>query len=165
MAIGQLDYLKASPCLGAGPLSDDDGQSVRAGQPRHIVHEEQGFAMSEIEIVEQEYRTRLLRRGDEELAHCHEPALACSRQLSIEGLLKLGPAPGRDRVEQSGVCSGHLVENLGDAQVRTAAGRRRSRQPDGKSPAPGGLCSLMEQLRLSRPGTAADLDRRSEARG
>jgi hypothetical protein len=57
MVIGQLDHLEASPSLSAGSLSDDDGQSVRAGQPCHILHEEQGFAMSELEIVEQEHCT------------------------------------------------------------------------------------------------------------
>jgi len=29
---------------------------VRAGQPCHIVNQEQGFAVSEMEIVEQEHR-------------------------------------------------------------------------------------------------------------
>ena len=117
-----------------------------------------------MEIIEQEHRTRMLRRGDEELAHRHEPPLTRRGRLPFEGLLELGSAPGRDRVKQSGVPLGHLAESLGDAQVRAAACRRRSRQPDGQRLAPGGPCRLTEQLRLSRPGTAADLDRRPDAR-
>ena len=58
--------------------------------------------MSEMEIVEQEHCARLLRGDDEELAHGHEPS-ACRGQLSVEGSVKFGPAPGRDRIEQPGV--------------------------------------------------------------
>ena len=149
VTIGQLDDLKARPPRGVWPLSDDDGQPVRAGQPGHILDEEHGFAVSEMQIVEQEHRTRPLRGRDEELAHGHEPVLTCRRHPSVEGTLEFGPAPSRDRIEQPGVALGHLLENLGDARVRTAAGRRGNRQPDGQALAPGLLCHLMEQIRLS----------------
>ena len=100
---------------------------MRTGQPGHILNQDPGFAMSEMEVVEQEHRTRLLRRGHEELAHGYEPTLACGGQLSVEGSLKFGPAPGRYRSKQPRVRLGHLLEDLGDARVRTAAGCRRSR--------------------------------------
>ena len=131
---GQLDDLEAGPRPGVWPLSDDDGQSVRAGQPGHILDEEQGFAMSEMEVVEQEHRARLLRGDDEELAHGHEPVLACRGQPSVEGPVKFGPAPGRHRIEQPGVGTGHLVENVGDARVRTAA--RPASEQTARRPAP-----------------------------
>ena len=102
-AIGLLDDLEAGPPPGVWPLSDDDGQSVRTGQPGHIVNEEKGFTMSEVQVVEQEHRARLLRGGDEELAHCYEPILTRRGQLSVERSLEFGPASGRDRIEQSGI--------------------------------------------------------------
>jgi len=116
---------------------------VRTGQPGQILNEDHGFAMSEMEIVEQEHRARLLRRDDEELAHGHEPTLTCRGQLFVEGSVKFGPAPGRDRIEQPRVSLGHLFENFGDARVGTAAGRRRCGQTDGERVTPGGLCHLM----------------------
>src|SRR5512142_1609126 len=115
--------------------------------------------MSEMEIVEQEHRARLLRCDDDELAYGHEPTLTCHGQLSVEGSVKFGPAPGRDRIEQPRVSLGDLFENFGDARVGTAAGRRRCGQADGEPVTPGGLCRLMQQLCLSRSGPAADLDR------
>ena len=108
MAIGQLDDVEARPPPGVWPLSDDDGQPVPAGQPGHVLDQEQGLAMSEMEIVEQEHRARLLRRDDEELAHRHEPALTCRGQPPGEGSLEFGPASGRDRIKQSGGGTGHL---------------------------------------------------------
>jgi hypothetical protein len=164
VTIGQLDDLEARPVPGAWPLSDDDGHSMRPGQPGQIVNQEQGFAMSEMEIIEQEHRARLLR-GGEELAHGHEPALACRGQLSVEGPVKFGAARGRDRIEQPGILTGHLAENLGDARVGTAAGRRRSGQADGERLAAGGLRHPVEQLGLSRSRPAADLDRRPDTCG
>src|SRR5689334_7681287 len=121
--------------------------------------------MSEMEIVEQEHRARLLRCGDDELAHGYEPALTCDGQLSVEGSVKFGPAPGRDRMEEPRVSLGDLFENLGDARVGTAAGRRRGGQANGEPVTPGGLCHLMQQLCFSRSGAAADLDRCPDARG
>ena len=41
------------PFPGAGQLSDDDDQPVRAGQPYNVVKEDHGFGMSEVEIIEQ----------------------------------------------------------------------------------------------------------------
>ena len=152
MSLGQLGDLEARPSPCVWPLSDDDGQPVPAGQPGHVLNQEQGFAMSEMEIVEQEHRARLLRRDDEELAHRDEPALTCRGQSPGEGSLEFGPASGRDRIKQSGGCTGHLLENLGDTQVRTGAGRGRCGQPDGQRLEPGGLCRLVDSLVFPDPG-------------
>ena len=56
MPLGQLGDLEARPPPCVWPLRDDDGQPVLAGQPGHVLNQEQGFAMSEMEIVEQEHR-------------------------------------------------------------------------------------------------------------
>ena len=85
-----------------------------------------------MEVVNQQHRTRLLRCGDEELAHRHEQPLPRRGRLSIEGSLELDPASDRDRAKQSGVPFGHLAESLGEAHVGAAASRNRSRQPDGQ---------------------------------
>ena len=53
--------------------------------------------MCEMEVVEQEHRTRTLRRGDEELAHRDEPALARRGQLPVKGPLEFGPASATHR--------------------------------------------------------------------
>jgi hypothetical protein len=72
---------------------------VCAGQPGHIRNEERGFAMSEMEIIEQEHRARPLCRDDKQLTHGDEPTLTRRGQLSVEGSFKFGPASGRDRIK------------------------------------------------------------------
>ena len=101
-APGQRDDLEARSGHGAQPLGDDDGQAVPAGQPRHIINKDQGVAISEVKVVEQQHRTRVLCRRDEQLAHGHEPALTRRRKATLEGSLDLGSTsrPVRDRAGQ-----------------------------------------------------------------
>ena len=162
-APGQRDDLEARSGHGAQPLGDDDGQAVPAGQPRHVVNKDQGFGMGQVKVVEQQHSTRVLcRRGDEELAYGHEPALTRRREATFEGSLDLGSTPGRYKIEQPGVPLDHLVESLGDTPVGTGAGDRRTGPPDSQRLPAGSLRDLVEELRLPRPGCAHDLDRRSD---
>ena len=56
VAPGQRDDLEARSGHGAQPLGDDDGQAVPAGQPCHVINEDQGFAISEVKVVEQQHQ-------------------------------------------------------------------------------------------------------------